>query len=323
MSQRLEIALDAQSVALPEGRIAVFAPRGNVDLSLLGRERVQVIQGFKPDHDAFARAGYDCTVAANSEFAAAMVFLPRSKTQARALIAEAAAYGGLVIVDGQKTDGIDSMLKAVRKRTETGAVISKAHGKLFTFEGGDFSDWVAQDGRVGDFVTRPGVFSADKIDRGSEALIAALPKKLPKRVIDLGAGWGFLSRAILERDGVEHLELVEADHAALECARLNVTDPRAAFHWADANRFRPDAMAGAVITNPPFHTGRSGDPDLGRAFIKAAAGLLTPSGEIYLVANRHLPYEATLAELFRNVEELPGNSGFKILHGSKLLRGRR
>ena len=55
----------------------------------------------------------------------------------------------------------------------------------------------------GGFTTVPGVFSADAPDRGSVLLAAALPAKLPARVADLGAGWGYLSRAILARDGVQ------------------------------------------------------------------------------------------------------------------------
>jgi 16S rRNA (guanine1207-N2)-methyltransferase len=42
-------------------------------------------------------------------------------------------------------------------------------------------------------VTRPGVFSADGPDPASQALAAHLPEKLPTRMVDLGAGWGWLS----------------------------------------------------------------------------------------------------------------------------------
>ena len=43
-----------------------------------------------------------------------------------------------------------------------------------------------------------GIFSADHIDPGSALLAEHLPKNLRGRVADLGAGWGFLSRAALE-----------------------------------------------------------------------------------------------------------------------------
>jgi len=325
---RLTQAIDDGAVALPEvGRIAVFAPRAGMDLSALPRDRVQVIQGFRPDYDFFEAAGYDAGVEPKGGYAAALVCLPRAKAQAQALIAEACALvrGGLVIVDGQKVDGVESLLKDCRKRAEVGSVISKAHGKLFAFAGGDFSGW-ARDPKglviEGGFVTVPGVFSADAPDPGSVALAQALPDALPKTVADLGAGWGYLSRAILERKGVASLHMIEADHAALECARRNVEDPRAVFHWADAMQFRPDAALDAVVMNPPFHTSRSADPGLGRGFITAAAAMLKPSGRLWMVANRHLPYETEVQALFQSVTEIAGDNRFKILLAAKPRRRR-
>ncbi len=235
------------------------------------------------------------------------------------------AAGGPVVVDGQKTDGVESMLKDCRKRVDVAPVLSKAHGKLFAFSGGDFADWaVDPTGQAieGGFVTVPGVFSADAPDPGSVILAAALPPDLPKTVADLGAGWGYLSRAILARKGVATLHLVEADHAALDCAKRNIDDARAQFHWADAVQFRPDTPLDGVVTNPPFHTSRSADPGLGRAFIAAAAAMLKPSGRLWLVANRHLPYEAEAQKLFQSVTEIAGDNRFKVLLAAKPRRAR-
>ncbi len=161
------------------------------------------------------------------------------------------------------------------------------------------------------------MFSAEKVDHGSGLLAAALPERLPASITDLGAGWGWLAAKILARPGVEVLHLVEADCAALDCARRNVTDPRARFHWEDATRFRPEAPVDAVVMNPPFHVGRAADPALGAAFIAAAASMLAPAGRLWMVANRHLPYEAVLARHFREVAEIGGDSGFKLLMAAR------
>lgn len=114
------------------------------------------------------------------------------------LIAEAASVSdGIVVVDGAKTDGVESILKACRGRAKVSAPLSKAHGKLFTIEAGaDFSDWaLAEHMTVEDtgktFVTAPGVFSADGVDPASRLLAEALPEKLGAQVVDLGAGWGY------------------------------------------------------------------------------------------------------------------------------------
>jgi 16S rRNA (guanine1207-N2)-methyltransferase len=160
--------------------------------------------------------------------------------------------------------------------------------------------------------TVPGVFSADGPDPASVLLAAALPDRLPATAADLGAGWGYLSRAILSRSGVATLHLVEADLAALDCARANLPDPRAVFHWADATRWRPPAPLGAVVMNPPFHSGRTADPSLGVAFLHAAHASLAPEGCLWMVANRHLPYDATLGALFHEVEDRGGTAAFRL-----------
>lgn len=314
---RLTLALAGGALALPDGRIAVFGPPAGYDLSALPRDAVTIVSRFFPDARTWTRAGYHVTQTPEGAFAAALVVLPRAKDAARALIAEArAATSGPLIIDGQKTDGVDSILKAVKARATPQGVTAKSHGKLFWIAGGDFSDWVATDRVVEGFITRPGVFSADGPDRGSLALLASLPA-LKGRVADLGAGWGFLARAILASPHVTHLDLIEADAVALACARENIADPRAAFHWADATDFKPDAPYDVVVSNPPFHMGRAGDPGLGRAFIRAAAALLTPSGQFWMVANRHLPYETELAQYFREVEEVGGTSGFKVIRAAR------
>ncbi len=333
MSLRLSLALDSGGCVVPaEGRIAVFAPRAGLDLSALPKERVVILQPLRPDFEAFEAAGFACLpgladLPEGERFAAAVVFLPRAKAEARLLVAQAEAVtSGPVLVDGAKTDGVDSILKALRKLTETSAPVSKAHGKIFWFQGGNnrLTEWIpAQETRVDGFVTAPGVFSADGIDPASALLVRSLPEKLGARVADLGAGWGYLSAQILTRAAVKQLHLVEADHVALGCARQNVRDARAHFYWADARTWRAPDQIDTVVMNPPFHSGRKSEPELGQAFIAAAANLLVASGHLWMVANRHLPYETLLAERFVAVEEVAGDNRFKVLHAQRPRRPKR
>ncbi|UWR87966.1 class I SAM-dependent methyltransferase [Phaeobacter inhibens] len=330
MSVRLSLAVETGGFPVPEtGRIAVFHPASDVDLSALPKERVLIVQPFAPDHVALAARGYDCVpeLPADVRFAASVVFLSRAKALTRGLLAQAAELSdGPVLVDGGKTDGVDSVLKALRARCDVSAPISKAHGKAFWFDatGTDLSDWQVATTQIdGGFQTAPGVFSADGVDPASALLVAALPAKLGRNVVDLGAGWGYLSSAVLQRETVQALHLVEADHSALSCARQNINDPRAQFHWADARSWQTTERVDCVISNPPFHTSRAAEPSLGQAFITAASGMLAPAGAFWLVANRHLPYEATLAEQFATVSEVAGDNRFKVLQASRPRRHRR
>ena len=321
LGARLPLALTGGGLAVPEtGRVAVFHPGEGADLGALPRERVHVIQPFKPLHDAFKGVGYDCAMAPEGRYAMSIICLPRAKLEAYAMIAAAAAVtDGPVVVDGQKTDGADSLLKALRQRGAVEGPVNKAHGKLFWVnDAPDLSDWTAgPELTEGGFWTAPGVFSADGVDLASALLADALPEKLGKNVVDLGAGWGYLSAHILTRDTVDAVHLVEANHMALECAKRNVTDPRAQFHWADATTWAAKERVDTVVMNPPFHTARAADPALGRAFVSAAARMLAPSGHLWMVANRHLPYEDALAANFVKVVDLGGDARFKLVHATR------
>ncbi|MEM6745680.1 MAG: methyltransferase, partial [Pseudomonadota bacterium] len=166
-------------------------------------------------------------------------------------------------------------------------------------------------------VTAAGIFSWDGADPGSALLAEALPP-LQGVVADLGAGWGFLSAAVLASAAVARIDLIEAEHAALTCARANLDDARAAFHWADARSPRlAEGGHDAVICNPPFHEARAAEPALGDAFIASAARLLKPSGALWLVANRHLPYARALDARFAQVEELAGDRRYRIVRAAR------
>ena len=329
---RLELLLDA-GLTLPDaGAIGVFHPRAGESLTPLPRDRVQVITPHAPDHAAFQAQGFSCTVAPQGRFSAAIVCLPRSRAEGRDLIAMAARLtDGPVIIDGQKTDGADATLRELKSRVRLSATLAKGHGKAAWFPAGEaagakFEDWRVSPAQIIDdrghaFQTLPGVFSSDGIDQASALLARALPAGLKGVGADLGAGWGYLSWHMLKRAaGVSTLHLIDSDSRALDSARVNVTDPRARFHWADATTPLPRLALDFVIMNPPFHQGRDARPQLGTAFIRAAAAMLRPSGQLWMVANRHLPYEPTLAACFRSHVELPGLPGFKLFHAEGPLR---
>ncbi|KNG94118.1 class I SAM-dependent methyltransferase [Pseudaestuariivita atlantica] len=320
MSPRLTLAVSSGEVE-PDGRICVVGAGRDADLGALPKNRTTIVQPLRPDHDALAAAGFDVAVDWPGTADMVIVVLPRAKALAFDWIARAAQVATRqIVIDGQKTDGVESVLKAVKARVAIDGSLSKAHGKLA---------WFAPDAALADlappplppvdgFTVVPGVFSADAIDPGSRALAEALPDRLGREVADFGAGWGYLSARVLKDDGVTRLHLVEADHIALDCARRNIDDPRAVFHWADATTWRSDAPLDAVVMNPPFHTGRRATPDLGHAFIRNAARGLSRHGRLWLVANRHLPYEQVLESCFGKVTEHPSaQGGYKIIEAAQ------
>jgi 16S rRNA (guanine1207-N2)-methyltransferase len=229
----------------------------------------------------------------------------------------------MLAVNGAKTDGIDGIARQIGAAIPLADVFVKAHGRVVVLRRPErlpdaVAAWAAAAAAsrtAAGFVTAPGLFSAEGPDPGSAALVDRIDAGMSGRVADLGAGWGYLAHAALARaPGITHLDLVEAEALALDAARENVRDPRAAFHWADATRPDPDAEPyDAVMMNPPFHAGRAADPELGAAFVHAAARRLKPKGRLYLVANRQLPYEAPLDEAFVRHQRLFEDGRYKVI----------
>ncbi|MCB1608987.1 MAG: methyltransferase, partial [Xanthomonadales bacterium] len=174
--------------------------------------------------------------------------------------------------------------------------------------------------RVGksDLLSRPGVFAWDRVDPGSRLLSEHLPADLQGDAADLGAGYGYLSAQLLRRcPGLRAVDLYEADQRALDLARQNLGEVAGAaaldFYWHDVCAGLPKKYD-CIVSNPPFHAHTGEDrPDLGRTFLRQAGIALRPGGRLLLVANRHLPYEATLSKGFSKVRQMAQAQGFKVI----------
>jgi len=170
--------------------------------------------------------------------------------------------------------------------------------------------------------SQPGVFSWDRPDPGSLSLLEVLAP-LSGRGADLGCGVGLLARGVLASPAVTSLTCVDIDRRAVACAEHNLDDPRVAVLWADLRRpppsLAPPGLADLdfVVMNPPFHDGGAEDRALGVAFIEAAARMLARRGVCWLVANRHLPYEAALAGAFAAVAVKAEGGGYKVFEARK------
>ncbi|MEF2073720.1 class I SAM-dependent methyltransferase [Consotaella aegiceratis] len=160
--------------------------------------------------------------------------------------------------------------------------------------------------------SQPGIFSWDRLDPGSALLLDHLGP-LAGRGADFGCGIGVLARAALTSSKVEAMMLADVDRRAVEAARSNIDDARVSFHWADL-RHPVAGLSGLdfVLMNPPFHDAGAEDRSLGQTMIRRAADALRKGGTLWLVANRHLPYEAELRTRFRSIRSVAETSGFKV-----------
>lgn len=325
----------------PERGALFLRAREGAALHAIGARGVAATQPFKPEADRLERIGIRLLDEDSLPEQASPLVLalpPRQREEARALLAKACAAcapGGIVVAAVANDEGAKSREADLRQLAGALVVQSKHHCRVFrmlpgaAFDAALVEAWKSLDAprRIagddvpgGGFLTRPGVFAWDRVDAASQLLAAHLPSDLHGRVADFGAGWGYLALQVLARcPRVASLDLYEADARALALADANLADAHLPVHchWSDvANGV--DERFDAIVCNPPFHAlGRGDRPDIGRAFIASAAHALKPGGVLWLVANRHLPYEDALAGGFASVRIVAQQGGFKIVHAVK------
>ena len=240
---------------------------------------------------------------------------------------DALQRGGKIVVAMPNTAGAGRFEKHLAKATGNIVSLQKHKCRAFfatedgTWNEATFNEWrsLAAPRIISGFTVEAGIFSSDHIDPGSQFLADHLPVDLRGNVADLGAGWGFLSAALLLRcPKIQRLDVFEADSRALACARKNLTDYTCAigYHWHDVTSGLPGSYD-AIIMNPPFHTGQATDVDLGRAFIRSAAAALKRGGKLLLVANHQLPYEGALDASGLVWRRIAADKSFKIIFAEK------
>ncbi|MCY7354970.1 MAG: class I SAM-dependent methyltransferase [Lysobacter sp.] len=301
-------------------------------------------QTFKPEFDSLQRAGINVrNEDSSTRYPLVLVLPPRQRDEARALFAHAIARtqpGGVVVACIANDEGAKSGESDLARIAGPLHVVSKNKCRVFwsaplqgAADAALAAEWSTLDAPRpildGRFTSRPGVFAWDRIDVASALLAAHLPTDLAGRGADLGAGYGYLATEVLARcANVIALDLYEAEARALDLARINLalaglvtSASRAAveFHWHDVAAGLPQRYD-FIVTNPPFHAQVGADrPDIGRRFITAAAEALQPGGRLWLVANRHLPYEEVLNTSFGSTRTVAQQHGFKIIEAIKAM----
>lgn len=312
-----------------QGRVLFSGARPHPYIRKWAGQSPVLVQSFKPYAEALEAEGFSVAAVPPGEgaFDAAFILTPKNQREAEHDLGLAHGLlraGGLIAFAAANDAGggrLDAMGKALGLAGQIS--LSKHKCRLVygykNAESATAQDWV-QKGRRREieglgFLSQPGLFSWDRLDRGSALLLQHLPQDLSGRGADFGCGYGVLSRAALGQVAVQELICADADARALECCRLNVNeDPRAAFLWADLTKAQPAlSRLDFIVMNPPFHEGKFEAASIGQGFILTAAQALRDGGRLIMVANNHLPYEAVLEGLFTGVRKRHEGGGFKII----------
>ncbi|MEM6533472.1 MAG: methyltransferase [Myxococcota bacterium] len=329
--------LESGQIELVPGASVLFVrARAGAALSVFDGLELTCEQSFAPDRDALLADGRSVSPEPpGSGFDAVFVLPSRQRTEARAQLARAATAvrrGGVVVACAPNAEGAKSLQRDFTALMGGCNTLSKNKCRaVWSLLGAHVDETVLNDWQTldaprpvidGAFQSRPGLFAWDRIDVATALLVRHVPDTLAGRGADLGAGFGVLARGVLDKaPGIIELDLYEAEKRGLELAVQNLADYKSRVtlngYWSDVTM----GIKGPydfVVTNPPFHkTGSTGRTDIGQAFLRRAADALRPDGELFLVANRHLPYERTLSEVFHTVNMLADERGFKVIRALK------
>ena len=160
------------------------------------------------------------------------------------------------------------------------------------------------------------VFADSKLDEGTRLLLDAMEVYASDQALDLGCGAGFIGLHMAREASRGQVTMVDASLAAVATAQQSVIEQgltNVRVLPSDGAQAVRDQRFSLVATNPPFHQGGIQTLQIAERFIRDAAQVLTQKGRFYLVANRFLKYEPALLSCFRSVQEVGGDSRYKVL----------
>ena len=174
------------------------------------------------------------------------------------------------------------------------------------------------------FENASGLFSSEKLDRGSLAMLSCINFETSDKVLDLGCGYGFVGIYAAKLIGADRVWMLDNDPNACECARRNL----ALNDVGGANVVLSDGFEELqetgftkIVCNPPYHV----DFSVPKHFIEKGFNRLAIAGAMYLVTRRRPWYENKLRSIFGGcrVSEVDSYFVFEAVKKSATYAARR
>lgn len=167
------------------------------------------------------------------------------------------------------------------------------------------------------------VFSREQLDIGTRFFLQHLPiQKTAKTIVDLGCGNGIVGLIAATRNPQADLIFMDESYMAIASARQNFNaafagQRTATFNVANGLEGFTPASVDLILCNPPFHQQQTVGDHTALSLFRQAQRALSAGGELWVIGNRHLGYQASLQKLFGNCTVVAVNTKFVILKSRK------
>lgn len=163
--------------------------------------------------------------------------------------------------------------------------------------------------------TRRGLFSPERVDRGTLAMLSHVQIAPGMRIMDLGCGCGVVGIVAAKIAGEENVFMSDADPMAVETARRNAERNGvggAQFFVSDGFRNVDASGFDLILSNPPYQT----DFSVAKGFIEKGFNRLKIGGKLYMVTKRREWYKNKMISVFGGVE-IRETDGYYVFIGER------
>ncbi len=162
--------------------------------------------------------------------------------------------------------------------------------------------------------TAPGVFSATRIDRGTEVLLDHAPLPIGRgTILDLGCGYGPITVAIAAARRRSHVWAVDVNNRGIELTRQNAVLNGLGNITVCRPEEVPDEVGfDTVYSNPPIRVGKAAL----HAMLRQWLFRLRPGGRGFLVVHKNLGADSLAAWMTAqalHATRLSSHDGYRVL----------
>lgn len=145
--------------------------------------------------------------------------------------------------------------------------------------------------------TEPGLFSPQRADAGTLAMLSLITFEPLDKVLDLGCGYGLVGILAAHHIATERVVMVDNDPTAVAVARRNADAngvPGVTVGLSDGFTGTREIGFTKIITNPPYHV----DFSVPKHFIEKGFNRLALGGTMWMVTRRRDWYRNKLGAIF-------------------------